>query len=124
MIMICICCASRLSEHTSVSSLKKKMKLSSSLALPSDKASDELNEGVVGVITISDDEAVSPDAASWTLPGKRNSIGYDKAQKLILVEDVDILFPEDRGCISAIQQIAETAKGPIVLTCNSKIHVI
>lgn len=32
---------------------------------------------------------------------------------------MDILFPEDCGCIAAIQQIAETARGPIILTNNS-----
>ncbi|XP_028774992.1 uncharacterized protein LOC114731905 isoform X2 [Neltuma alba] len=109
----------RLLEHTNSSPMKKKRKLPSGLALPCNKASDALNEGVAGPIAISDDEAVCPDARSWTLPGHRNLIGYDKVQTLILIEDVDILFPEDRGCIAAIQQIAETAKGPIVLTCNS-----
>lgn len=108
-------------EHTDSSPMKKKSKLSSGLALPSSKASDELNEGVIGPTTISDDEAVSRGATSWMLPKQRESIRYDNVQKLILFEDVDILFPEDRGCIAAIQQIAETAKGPIVLTCNSKI---
>jgi hypothetical protein len=34
---------------------------------------------------------------------------------------VDILFPEGRGCIAAIQHIAETAKGPIILTSNSEM---
>lgn len=39
---------------------------------------------------------------------------------LILFEDVDITFPEDRGLIATIQQLAETAKRPIILTGNSK----
>ncbi|XP_018468890.2 uncharacterized protein LOC108840548 [Raphanus sativus] len=41
---------------------------------------------------------------------------------LILFEDVDISFAEDRGLVSAIQQIAEKAKGPVVLTANDKNH--
>ncbi|KAG2313505.1 hypothetical protein Bca52824_025062 [Brassica carinata] len=41
---------------------------------------------------------------------------------LILFEDVDISFGEDRGLVSAIQQIAEKAKGPVVLTANDKNH--
>ncbi|KAL1214591.1 Replication factor C subunit 1 [Cardamine amara subsp. amara] len=41
---------------------------------------------------------------------------------LILFEDVDICFAEDRGLVSAIQQIAEKAKGPVVLTANDKNH--
>ena len=44
---------------------------------------------------------------------------------LILFEDVDISFAEDRGLVSAIQEIAKKAKGPVVLTANGKhfIHV-
>lgn len=47
---------------------------------------------------------------------------YDRAdvKPLILFEDVDIVFAEDRGFISAIKQIAEKAKGPVILTSNSK----
>ncbi|EFH65410.1 nucleoside-triphosphatase/ nucleotide binding protein [Arabidopsis lyrata subsp. lyrata] len=41
---------------------------------------------------------------------------------LILFEDVDVCFAEDRGLVSAIQQIAAKAKGPVVLTTNDKNH--
>ncbi|KAG2282002.1 hypothetical protein Bca52824_053222 [Brassica carinata] len=41
---------------------------------------------------------------------------------LILFEDVDISFAEDRGLVSAIQQIVEKAKGHVVLTANDKNH--
>ncbi|CDY44525.1 BnaCnng11360D [Brassica napus] len=41
---------------------------------------------------------------------------------LILFEDVDISFAEDRGLVSAIQQIVEKAKGNVVLTANDKNH--
>ncbi|CAN8234134.1 unnamed protein product [Cochlearia groenlandica] len=41
---------------------------------------------------------------------------------LIIFEDVDICFAEDRGLLTAIQQIAEKAKGPVVLTANDKNH--
>ncbi|KAK2442231.1 P-loop containing nucleoside triphosphate hydrolase superfamily protein [Trifolium repens] len=61
--------------------------------------------------------ACSPGEISQKLHGK-NNVACDKVQTLILVEDVDI-FPEDRGCIAAIQQIAETARGPIILTSNN-----
>ncbi|KAF9608432.1 hypothetical protein IFM89_009798 [Coptis chinensis] len=44
--------------------------------------------------------------------------GADKT--LILFEDVDAVFDEDRGLIASIQQIAETAKRPIILTSSSK----
>ncbi|KFK42151.1 hypothetical protein AALP_AA2G217900 [Arabis alpina] len=47
----------------------------------------------------------------------------DRALKpLIIFEDVDICFAEDRGLVTAIQQIAEKAKGPVVLTANDKNH--
>ncbi|KAF8103575.1 hypothetical protein N665_0188s0503 [Sinapis alba] len=51
-------------------------------------------------------------------------IQNDKAslKPLILFEDVDISFAEDRGLVSAIQEIAEEAKGPVVLTANDKNH--
>ena len=42
-------------------------------------------------------------------------------QTLILVEDVDIIFPEDRGFITAIQHFSATAKWPIILTSNSEM---
>ncbi|KGN54574.1 uncharacterized protein LOC101216488 isoform X2 [Cucumis sativus] len=47
-----------------------------------------------------------------------------EAKPLILLEDVDIIFLEDRGFISAIQEIAETGKGPIILTSNNSDPVL
>ncbi|KAK9162225.1 hypothetical protein Syun_003127 [Stephania yunnanensis] len=44
--------------------------------------------------------------------------GADKT--LILFEDVDTVFREDRGFISTIQQMAESTKWPMILTSNSK----
>ncbi|XP_061363887.1 uncharacterized protein LOC133307395 [Gastrolobium bilobum] len=108
----------RLLEHTA-SSQKKTTKLTPAPTLFNGKTADEVNGGVVELISISDDEAHDPGRASQKLLGKNNVVACDKVQTLILVEDVDILFPEDRGCIAAIQQIAETARGPIILTSNS-----
>ncbi|KAL5704326.1 hypothetical protein ACHQM5_022770 [Ranunculus cassubicifolius] len=51
-----------------------------------------------------------------------SSRGADKT--LILFEDVDTIFEEDRGLIASIQQIAEIAKRPIMLTSNSKDTVL
>ncbi|XVF64588.1 hypothetical protein PTKIN_Ptkin09bG0180600 [Pterospermum kingtungense] len=47
-----------------------------------------------------------------------------KFKPLILFEDVDISFPEDRGFVAAIQQIAEKAKGPVILTSNGNNLVL
>ncbi|KAI4337809.1 hypothetical protein L6164_016181 [Bauhinia variegata] len=87
------CGFKRLWEYT-VDSHKKIAKLPPTSASPGGKAADNMNDSVTEIIPLSNDEAHSP------------------------VEDVDIIFPEDRGCIAAIQQIAETAKGPIILTSN------
>ncbi|KAL2339795.1 hypothetical protein Fmac_007735 [Flemingia macrophylla] len=108
----------RLSENNATSR-KKTKKLPPVPALLSGKAAADVNDGVDELITISDDEAHSPNGSSWKLLGKNRVVSCDKLQTIILVEDVDILFPEDRGCIAAIQQIAETARGPIILTSNS-----
>lgn len=43
---------------------------------------------------------------------------------LILFEDVDAVLDEDRGFIGTIQQLAETAKRPMILTSNSKIVLL
>ncbi|XP_050911407.1 uncharacterized protein LOC127126517 [Lathyrus oleraceus] len=108
----------RLSEHT-LSSQKITTNFPPASALINDKAADEVNDRVVEPIPLSDDEAHSPFKTSQKLLGKNDAVACDKVQTLILVEDVDILFPEDRGCIVAIQQIAETTRGPIILTSNS-----
>ncbi|KAK7373145.1 hypothetical protein VNO80_06543 [Phaseolus coccineus] len=47
------------------------------------------------------------------------SSSIDEArQTLILVEDVGIILPEDRGFITAIQHFSATAKWPIILTSD------
>lgn len=55
---------------------------------------------------------------------KENGFPFErrKVKPLILFEDVDITFLEDRGFVAAMEQIADTAKGPLVLTTNSKCH--
>ncbi|MED6197474.1 hypothetical protein PIB30_056781 [Stylosanthes scabra] len=95
---------------------QKAVKLPSAPAFPNDKAAEDIDKDVIELITISDDGSQSPDRTSWSLPSKN---GEFTLHALILVEDVDVLYPEDRGCISAIRHIAETAKGPIILTSNS-----
>ncbi|XP_072974028.1 uncharacterized protein [Typha angustifolia] len=43
---------------------------------------------------------------------------------LILFEDVDTVFDEDRGFISTVLQLTNTAKWPIVLTSNNKNPIL
>lgn len=44
----------------------------------------------------------------------------DQIKTLILFEDVDATLSEDHGFLSTIQQLAQTAKRPMILTSNSK----
>lgn len=44
-------------------------------------------------------------------------------KSLILFEDVDTIFDEDRGFIGAILQLAETSKRPIILTANCEFII-
>lgn len=105
----------------SVSLEKKTVKLLPAPASPDVKAAEEMADDVIEMIAISVDGANSPGRASQKLHDINGALTSGTVQTLILVEDVDILFPEDRGCIAAIQHIAGTAKGPIILTSNSEI---
>ncbi|XP_068481394.1 uncharacterized protein [Phaseolus vulgaris] len=104
--------------RNTASSHKTSIKLPQAPAMLSGKAADEAN-GVDELLTISDDEAHSPSGSTLKLHGENDDTKKYNVHPLVLVEDVDILFAEDRGCIAAIQQIAETSKGPIILTSNS-----
>lgn len=73
------------------------------------EAAQHADDEVVEVIHIPDDEN------SHGVMGKSDN----HVKPLILIEDVDVFFPEDRGFIAGIQQIAEKAKGPVILTSNS-----
>ena len=39
---------------------------------------------------------------------------------LVLIEDVDVLFEEDRGFWAALEELIDTSKRPVVLTCSGK----
>lgn len=91
----------------------------SSSTQPSKLSLKELEDDVVEVFPESfkeDSDCLTPE--HYTIVGEDNSRAADKT--LILFEDVDTIFEEDRGLIASIQQIAETAKRPMVLTSNSK----
>ncbi|KAK4572862.1 hypothetical protein RGQ29_031029 [Quercus rubra] len=96
-------------------------------SLPNGRASQEFENEVVEVIPLSDEEAPHDGiGASAKFFCKENGTAHNQSEvkPLILFEDVDITFLEDRGFLAAIQQIAETAKGPMILTSNSNNPVL
>lgn len=75
------------------------------------------------VIELSDKED-SVEVGSWSKllvsVKNRTPIHQNEIKTLILFEDVDATLYEDHGFIATIQQLAETAKRPMILTSNSK----
>lgn len=41
---------------------------------------------------------------------------------LILVEDIDVVYEEDRGIWAALEQLIDNSKRPIVLTCSGAVR--
>lgn len=93
-------------------------------ALPNGKMTQEFDNEMIEVVPISDEDNTHEAAeTSGKFVCKDGSIACDRGQlkALILFEDVDITFPNDRGFVAAIKQISEKAKGPVILTSNSKM---
>ncbi|KAJ6412671.1 hypothetical protein OIU84_005672 [Salix udensis] len=98
-----------------------------SLALPDGKLTPDFDSKMIEMIPIPNkDNSLGATVATTTCASKESTIACDREQlkHLILFEDVDITFTEDRGFVSAIQQIAEKAKGPVILTSNSENPVL
>ncbi|XP_017252670.1 uncharacterized protein LOC108223102 isoform X1 [Daucus carota subsp. sativus] len=83
-------------------------------------ADQGINKEVTEMISLSDSE--DSDYTRMT-PAELVSKKSDK-KTLILFEDVDTVFDEDRGFLGSIQQLAETAKRPMILTSNSNNPVL
>ncbi|XP_020104208.1 uncharacterized protein LOC109721170 isoform X3 [Ananas comosus] len=70
----------------------------------------------------------SPDKASsectWGVRENNTAPKCGTNKTLILFEDVDTVFDEDRGFISTVVQLADTTKWPIVLTSNNKNPIL
>ncbi|XVF39345.1 hypothetical protein PTKIN_Ptkin01aG0027300 [Pterospermum kingtungense] len=109
-----------------VDSLSKHV-MKSAGPLSKDEAVQEFDNEIMELMSISEEEdSFGVNGASGQRICNDSEIGFgqSKAKALILFEDVDIAFPEDRGFIAAIQQIAEEAKGPVILTSNSSNLVL
>ncbi|XP_042758835.1 uncharacterized protein LOC111920004 [Lactuca sativa] len=84
---------------------------------PDNKNQLKSSDDVIELIPLSDDEDskdVKPIDKDNKISSSQNGI-----KTLILFEDIDATLYEDRGFISTIQQLAETAKRPMILTSNS-----
>lgn len=92
----------------------KSVELTSSQ--PDSMVSEEVEGDVYEVVS-----AISSQEAQSIFAMPKNSIERREPNKaLILFEDVDTIFDEDRGLLGTIMQLAKTAKRPIILTSNSK----
>ncbi|KAA8546400.1 hypothetical protein F0562_002861 [Nyssa sinensis] len=106
---------------------ENKLLLKSSQAIPNTTVTQESNNDAIELIPLSDEED-SQNAGG--IPGKftrkenRTASDQSEIKTLILFEDVDAILHEDRGFIGTIQQLAETAKRPMILTSNSNNPVL
>ncbi|XP_031390500.1 uncharacterized protein LOC116203005 isoform X2 [Punica granatum] len=89
--------------------------------LPNSKIKFTMGNEVIELIQVSDEDTSYDATKADKFAMKENGVLCDrrKVKPLILFEDVDITFLEDRGFIAAIEQIADTAKGPLILTTNN-----
>ncbi|KAF2291401.1 hypothetical protein GH714_023677 [Hevea brasiliensis] len=96
-------------------------------AHPNGKMVQEIDSEVIEVISIADED-ISHEATETfeKVVYKDSSVacGQGQLKPLILFEDVDVIFSEDRGFISAIQQISGKVKWPVILTTNSDKPVL
>ncbi|WCJ44632.1 P-loop containing nucleoside triphosphate hydrolases superfamily protein [Euphorbia peplus] len=101
----------------------QSMDVTESVGVLSDgKILRQLGSEAAKAILISDeDNCFGATETTDKLVSKDNSVVCSQGQKpLFLFEDVDVVFLEDRGFVSAIQQIAAKVKWPVILTSNSE----
>ncbi|XP_042034946.1 uncharacterized protein LOC121781273 isoform X1 [Salvia splendens] len=77
------------------------------------------NDEVIELIHLPDEESGDVYSSPKKSVNKRPTNCQNEVKTLILFEDVDAAISEDHGFISTIQQLAVTAKRPMILTSNS-----
>ncbi|XP_042517517.1 uncharacterized protein LOC122091570 [Macadamia integrifolia] len=84
------------------------------------KTVHEFNNELIELTSSADEEELAgTKKGSWNdFKNNGTACGEGAKKTLILFEDVDIIFYDDRGFITAIQQFAKTARCPIILTSN------
>ncbi|XP_050212317.1 uncharacterized protein LOC126662589 isoform X2 [Mercurialis annua] len=95
--------------------------------IPHCKALQEIGNQMIEVIPIPDEDILheaTKTSDKFVYKDNVAASGQEQFKPLILFEDVDVVFAEDRGFVSAIQQIADKVKAPMILTSNSDKPVL
>uniref|UniRef100_A0A803LV03 AAA+ ATPase domain-containing protein n=1 Tax=Chenopodium quinoa TaxID=63459 RepID=A0A803LV03_CHEQI len=95
---------------------KGKLNLKTSPVKTNGAAEQYLNDGLVEVISLSEEEDYVGNNESQYHGNGKLSCDKGDIKSLILFEDVDITLCDDRGFISTIQQLADIGKRPMILT--------
>lgn len=91
------------------------------LSNPADNGEDEqLGNGSIETASRSCMQDATQAKSYWDT-SEKVPIGQIADKTLLLFEDVDTVFDEDRGFLASIFQLAETAKRPIILTSNCEL---
>ncbi|KAB5568603.1 hypothetical protein DKX38_002396 [Salix brachista] len=95
-----------------------------SSVLPDGKLKQDFYSKMVEVAPMLDEDNSLGATVKFDSNDSTIACGQGQLKHLILFEDVDLAFTEDRGFVAAIQQIAEKAKGPVILTSNCENPVL
>ncbi|KAJ6798913.1 Uncharacterized protein M6B38_212620 [Iris pallida] len=94
------------------------------LAGPADIREEEFGNGSPEMVSMTRKQDATPTKSPCKARASRSDPCQAANKTLILFEDVDTVFDEDRGFISSILQLAETSKRPIILTSNNRNPVL
>lgn len=104
-----------------ISSRRSSMSASDTDGVPSLPVSLPSNQQTMAAFMGNGNKSKKPTSA--VMEGGKGSKAKVQKQSLILFEEVDILFDEDKGFWSAVQALIQTSKRPVILTCNDATSV-